>query len=255
MRLARAMVGAATAASAYSTFASPYSQLLGRFPHRLATTEKVVALTFDDGPNEPYTSQLGDLLAREQVLATFFQVGQCVERWPGATARLAQDGHAIGNHSWSHRVTRCVGHRHIRDETVRTSALLADVTGRAPTLYRPPWLLRTPSHFRVWSELGLAAVSGSFCHPLEIFQPSPEVIARASVAQVRPGSILIFHDGYNATGGDRAHTVAAVALVITALRAQGYRFVTVDPSHGVIAAGTAAEASSASSSARPTPPT
>lgn len=246
MRVARAITGAAATASAYWTFASPYSQLLGPFPHRLSTTEKVVALTFDDGPNEPYTSQLADLLAHERVPATFFQVGQCVERWPGATARLAQEGHAIGNHSWSHRVPHCVGYGVIRDETVRTSRLLAEVTGDAPTLYRPPWLLRTPSHFRLWSELGLSPVSGSFCHPLEIFQPSPQAIARASVAQVTPGAILIFHDGYNATGGDRSHTVAAVGLVITALRAQGYRFVAVPSGGPVTAAETAAAASSAS---------
>ncbi|MGI8457135.1 MAG: polysaccharide deacetylase family protein [Propionibacteriaceae bacterium] len=220
---------AAVAAGAYATFLSPTAQLVGPIPYRLPTSEKVVALTFDDGPNEPYTSRLADLLAEREVSATFFQVGRCIERFPETTRRLVADGHLVGNHSWSHQLHRCLGENTIRAETERTSQLLTDITGRPPVSYRPPWLLRTPAHFRVLSDLGLQPVSGTFCHPLEICQPPARQIARLTVRAVRPGSIMIFHDGYNAQTADRTQTVAAVGLVIDRLRHQGYRFVTVDP--------------------------
>lgn len=218
---------ALTAAASYAAFLAPRSQVWGPIPYRLPTTEKQVALTFDDGPNEPFTSQLADLLADRQVPASFFQVGRCVERFPEVTRRLAADGHLVGNHSWNHQLQRCVGADRVRAETVRTSQLLEAVLGFAPVFYRPPWLLRTPAHFRVWSELGLLPVSGVFCHPGEIFQPSAHQIAQATLRTVRSGSIVIFHDGYNARGGDRSHTVEAVRLVIDQLRDQGYSFVTV----------------------------
>lgn len=222
--LAPIMAGAA----AYWTLASPYSQLLGPFPYRLVTSEKVIALTFDDGPNEPYTSQLADLLAESDVLATFFQVGANVERAPEVARRLAEDGHLIGNHSWSHQIQHCVGQTVVRAETQRTNDLLTDVLGRTPTLYRPPWLLRTPAHFRIWKDLGLQPVSGLFCHPLEVFQPPAAVIAESAARLARPGAIIIFHDGFDARGGERRQTVAAVRLLIPRLRDAGYRFVTVD---------------------------
>lgn len=215
-------------AAAYWTLASPYSQLLGPFPYRLVTSEKVIALTFDDGPNEPYTSQLAELLAESDVPATFFQVGANVERAPEVTRRLAEDGHLIGNHSWSHQVQRCVGEKVIREETVRTQDLLTSVLGRSPTFCRPPWLLRTPAHFRIWEELELQPVSGELCHPLEVAQPPAKVIADGAARLTRRGSILIFHDGYNARGADRSETIAAVRLLIPRLRDQGYRFVTVE---------------------------
>ena len=226
--LGGAGAAAGTLAAAYGILAAPRSQLLGPFPYRLPTQDKVVALTFDDGPNEPYTSRLADLLAQRQARATFFQVGRCVQRFPETTRRLARDGHVIGNHSWSHSVPRCLAPGAMATETLRTSALLSDVLGHAPTFYRPPWLLRTPAHWRTWAAAGLRPVSGLFAHPLEVFQPAATVIAEHAVRLVRPGTILIFHDGYNARGADRSQTVTAVGFVIDRLRARGYSFAGVD---------------------------
>src|SRR6478735_8728358 len=109
-------------------------------PHRGGTRDKVVALTFDDGPNEPFTSQLVDLLGTKGVPATFFQVGRCVERHPGLSARMAEAGHVIGNHSYSHRFLRYLNEPSLRSEICRTQSVLEAELGRRPALFRAPWL-------------------------------------------------------------------------------------------------------------------
>ncbi|HEY4992948.1 MAG TPA: polysaccharide deacetylase family protein [Nakamurella sp.] len=228
-----AAVAGVTAAAGYWTMMSPYSQLLGPFPHRADSADKVIALTFDDGPNEPYTSQIAELLARTGIRATFFQVGECVERFPHVTARLARDGHVIGDHSHSHHLGRCLRVESQRSETRLAQDAITRVIGRTPALYRPPWLIRTPTLPAVLRRNGLSPVSGEFCHALEVCQPPPPRIARRALAKARPGAILIFHDGFDARGGNRANTVAAVHLVVTELTRRGYQFVTVDDLLGI----------------------
>lgn len=221
-------VSALSAAASYWAVMSPYSQLLGPFPYRARTADRVVAVTFDDGPNEPHTSRLADILAGEDVRATFFQVGACIERHPRVTARLAADGHLIGNHTYSHQFHRCWNDATTRREIDRTQELLIEITGRVPSYYRPPWLLRSPTLFRSLKELDLTAVSGEFCHAFEPFQPSPEAIARRALAKAHPGAILIFHDGFDGRSGNRANTVRAVEIVIRELKRRDYRFATID---------------------------
>ncbi len=218
----------AASAAAYWTFMSPYSQRLGPFPYRGETTERVVALTFDDGPNDPYTSRIADSLSEAGAVATFFAVGACVERHPETARRLLREGHVLGSHGYSHRFERCVGRAVLREEVRRAEEVIARELGVRPLLLRPPWLLRTPALFALAQERSLQLVSGEFAHVLEGFQPSPERLARRAVAKVRPGSILIFHDGFDARGGNRASTARAVELVVAELSARGYRFTTVD---------------------------
>ena len=219
-----------TAATGYWTTMSPYSQRLGPFPYR-ATADagpKTIALTFDDGPNEPYTSQIAAYLNQRAIKATFFQVGQCVQRHPETSRSLLAAGHLIGNHSHSHRFSRSWTRRDIANELDLSQQIFHDILGRKPALYRPPWLARTPSTFSVLNEVGMRAVSGEFCHALEPVQPSAHSIARRALAKVRSGSIIIFHDGYDARGGARTNTVAAVEIVVDVLTDQGYSFSTVD---------------------------
>lgn len=216
------------AGAAYWLCLSPYSQAFGAFPYRAATAEKVLALTFDDGPNEPFTTQIADLLRARAVPATFFQVGRCVERSPEVTRRLALDGHLIGSHSYSHRFGWCLWWPAQRVDIARGQQVLAGVLGFPPGLFRPPWLLRYPTMLRGLRAAGLRPVSGSFAHAFEVAQPSPERIARRALAKVRPGAILIFHDGFDARGGPRQHTVEAVRLVVDRVLAGGYRLVTVE---------------------------
>lgn len=232
-RLPAIAAGAAVAASAsYWLAMSPYSQAFGFFPYRGAPKGKAVALTFDDGPNEPYTSHIADFLGNRGIHATFFQVGRAVLRYPEVTRRLAGEGHVIGNHGFTHEFTNYLSRRTLTAEVREGQAALATV-GLRPALYRPPWLLRIPAMGAVLREHGLQAISGEFCHPLEVFQPRPEVIAKAVLAKARPGSIIIFHDGFDGHDGNRASTVAAANIVVDRLSRDGYRFATVDELLGI----------------------
>lgn len=235
--LVPALVGGAIAA-AYRLLMSPVSQLVGSFPFRGDLPDKVIALTFDDGPNEPYTSQIADFLATENIRGTFFQVGICINRFPDMPAALLRQGHVIGNHSYSHRMLRCIRPAAQRTETLTTQTILTSAIGRIPALYRPPWLLRTPSLYSVLRSHNLQPVSGTFCHPLEVLQPTPERIAARALKKAKPGAILIFHDGFDSRVGHRGHTVFAVKLVVAELQSAGYRFVTVDEMLGVNAYST-----------------
>ncbi|SDB80353.1 Peptidoglycan/xylan/chitin deacetylase, PgdA/CDA1 family [Raineyella antarctica] len=223
-------VGAGALSAAALTYwvrMSSWSQRLGPFPWHVETDRRVVALTFDDGPNEPYTSQLADLFVERGVHATFFQVGLNVKAFPDATRRLLADGHEIGNHSWSHDFTRCLRDSVMADEILRTQDLQEEITGQRPTLYRPPWLWRSRGLFRTLREQGLTPVSGEFAHEFEPFQIPAAWTARRALGRASPGKILIFHDGYDIRGGDHTQTVRAVQLTVDRLRDAGYEFVTV----------------------------
>ncbi len=219
--------------AAYWLLISPYAPSSRDYPYRGPAAERVVALTFDDGPNEPYTSQILDILAARGVRATFFHVGQCVERHPEVALRAIEAGHVLGNHSLSHRFGTYLRPRAYEREVEQTQRILTRVTGRTPALARTPWLWRQPALLRMLRGSRLHPVAGEFGHALEVFQPSGLRMARRAIAKTRPGSILIFHDGFDGRGGNRAETVVAVRETIEGLLARGYRFVTVDELLGV----------------------
>jgi peptidoglycan/xylan/chitin deacetylase (PgdA/CDA1 family) len=221
--------------AAYWTGFRPRSQLFGSFPYAVETDEKVVALSFDDGPNEPYTSRLLDTLDAYDVKATFFQVGRCAQRFPSATRRVVQSGHVLGNHSYSHSFTRYVKQPRQEIEIIRSQEVFYSITGVTPALYRPPWLCHWPWVMSTLRQHGLSVVSGTFAHPLEIFQPAAARLTDAAARLTRPGTILIFHDGREARGGPRDQSVAAIGPLIERLTDRGYRFTTVDQLLGISA--------------------
>src|SRR5262245_9831283 len=99
--------------------------MFGPYLHRGPSTDRVIALTFDDGPNEPYTSQMAKALHDRGIRATFFQVGRCIQRFPAVTVRLHAAGHVIGNHSYSHRFHTYLWPGRFRSEVSQTQAVLA----------------------------------------------------------------------------------------------------------------------------------
>ena len=211
----------------YWLFMSPFSQVFGRYPWRVKINEKVVALTFDDGPNEPYTSEIANFLEKKQIKATFFQVGECIKRYPNVTKRLDNEGHVIGNHSAHHRFIDYLLHPSYKQEIIMNQAIIAKLIGKQPRLFRSPWLWRQPWLLRNLRKLSLQPVSGQFCHVFEIFQPAGQRIAKRTIAKIKPGTIIIFHDGYDAKGASRKQTVMAVKITVNELLNQGYKFVTV----------------------------
>ena len=216
----------------------PRTQVFGTFPFRGAPTEgRTVALTFDDGPNEPWTSRLLEVLEQREVLATFFQVGRCAERHPDSTRRVVDGGHVLGNHSYSHSLHRYLTQPSQRQEIERAQEVLHRISGRVPALYRPPWLCHWPWVLGGVRRSGLQVVSGTFASSWEVLQPPASMMTASAVGRTEPGSILIFHDGREARGGPRAQTVEAIGPLIDRLRASGYTFSTVDRMLGVPAYG------------------
>lgn len=219
--------------AAYWLLMSPFAPSARDYPYHGPAGERLVALTFDDGPNEPFTTQILDILAGHGIRATFFFVGQCVQRHPEAARRAVEAGHVLGNHSLSHRFGTYLRPGAYEREVGQTQRILARVTGRTPALARTPWLWRQPALLRMLRRSGLHPVAGEFGHALEVLQPSGARMARRAVAKARNGSILIFHDGFDGRGGNRAETVVAVRETIEGLLARGFRFVTVDELLGV----------------------
>lgn len=206
---------------------SPGAQVFGKVVAHGQRDQRAVALTFDDGPS-PYTTQVLDVLDTYQIKATFFLIGQNVERHPDLAKRIASEGHALGNHTQTHPLWGAVGtpSREMQELTDAETAILNE-TGVAPTLFRPPHGWRSPWMMRVARDLGYRVVTWNVAGE-DWRRPSPETIAQRVLRRVRPGAIILLHDGLE-TQVDPAmqNTVAALPLIIEGLLDRGYRFVTV----------------------------
>jgi peptidoglycan/xylan/chitin deacetylase (PgdA/CDA1 family) len=197
----------------------------------LPVSEKVVALTYDDGPNPPYTQELLALLAQHGVRATFFLKGRNVEAFPDAVRAIARAGHEIGNHSYSHQPMVSLNKSKMLAEIIHTNQLIEQLGVARPLLFRPPYGLQGPGLKRALAELGMTSVAMSDAG-FDWEVTDPQTIAGNILRDIGPGSIVLLHDGHgdvdNPQAQDsRAPTVAATAILIEALTGMGYRFVTV----------------------------
>lgn len=212
----------------YYVFFAPTSQILGKVISRgTQIDKKIVALTFDDGPNEPYTSQILAILKRYGIKATFFPVGENVVRERKTLKKIFESGHVIGNHSYSHSFFAPITSPSYKKEIDKTQDLIADITGKAPALFRPPWFFRTSAMLKTAKKSGMATITGTFASCWEVFQVSHQKIAKDAIKNIRPGTILVFHDGYNNKKATRTKTIEALEIVISHLFESGYKFVTV----------------------------
>lgn len=203
------------------------SSVFGRMPWQVKTAQKVIALTFDDGPNEPFTSKIADILESHDGKATFFVVGKNCERFPGTIANIQKRGHAIGAHSYRHAFHRYIVDPLYSQEIALTKKVLKS-QGVTTDLYRFPWLFRTPWLIKSVKKAGyIMPISGQFAHPFEPFQVNAKYIIKHTLKIAKPGAIIIFHDGYNAQAANRDQTVAAVKEITKQLAADGYKFVTI----------------------------
>ena len=189
--------------------------------------EKVIALTFDDGPNEPATSLILDALKRHQVKATFFLIGANVERYPETARRIKAEGHLIGNHTARHARFDQSTASAIAQDIADGSRAIETVTGVTPLWFRPPYGINGPGMEEACRAQGMAIAGWSA--DANDWNPHPvkELVA-GIVSQATPGDILLLHDGWETRpGADRRNTVAAVPLILEKLKARGLRFVTV----------------------------
>lgn len=205
--------------------AAPASQWLGRtLVQDAQPSANRLALTFDDGPGEA-TPLVLDLLRESGIRATFFLCGQNVERYPEYARRIAEEGHEIGNHTYSHPRLLWKTPGKIAWEIQRAQQIITHYTGRAPQLFRPPYGLRWFGLFPVLSQNGLTAVMWSV-HGLDWKLPASE-IANRILRGVAPGAIILLHDGVPPReSGNRQPTVEALAKILLSLKGQ-YQFVTI----------------------------
>ena len=192
------------------------------------TAEPAAALTFDDGPDPETTPALLDLLARHGAKATFFLIGRRVARHPGLVARIAAEGHAIGNHSWDHPALPGLSHAQVMDQLRRTTAAITAAAGAPPRLMRPPYGDQSPGSRLAARRLGLQVVAWSVVGADWSDDDGATVAARV-LDGLHPGAIVLLHDTLASWSAerfrDREPTLAAVEAVLAAR--PDWRFVTV----------------------------
>ena len=206
---------------------SPKSQMWGKTVTSEPLSQKVVSLTFDDGPNPPYTDEIVTYLHEQRVSATFFVVGMAVAAHPESVKREVSFGDAIGDHTWDHPHLVVLTHAHIERELTSTRDVIQQVAGVRTDLFRPPFGQRDTAVIAIAHQLGFQVIMWSVPLPGDWQQPSPSVIAARVLKNVRNGSIIVLHDGNRGRSADRKNTVEATKLIVSALKKQGYRFVTV----------------------------
>jgi len=220
-----AACGAATFAGLHTML--PSSQLYGSSFIGLPKGTRRLALTYDDGPNDPYTSQLLDVLAKHGTKATFFLIGKYVKQRPDIVRRVVEAGHSVGNHTWNHPNLIFCSAAETRRQISETQKAIEEACGIRPTLFRPPFGGRRPGTFSVARELGLTPIMwGVTCYDWSAI--SNESIERKAREQIRGGDVILLHDGgHKGFGADRSHTVKATANLLREYSEQGYKFVSV----------------------------
>jgi peptidoglycan/xylan/chitin deacetylase (PgdA/CDA1 family) len=197
-------------------------QFFGTLVDRVDTTEKVVALTFDDGPDPAGTHAILDTLRARGIPATFFLIGREIAAHPDLARALVTAGHEIGNHSFSHDRMIGVTPAWVADEVAATDALIRAAGYRGDILFRPPNGKKLFALPRYLAEHHRTTITWDV-EPDSDGTPDAAAVTGTTVSQVRPGSIVLLHAMYAA----REQTRQAIGPIVDGLRQRGYRFVTV----------------------------
>lgn len=213
---------------------APESQLFGR-TIVAGRDAAEFALTFDDGPNEPWTSKLLDVLARADVRATFFLIGKYVRQRPDLVREIRDAGHLIGNHTVTHPWLMVESPRKVREELAGCNAALEDVLGEPVRFFRPPHGSRRPDVLRAARDLGLTPVMwNAMGYDWRINVTAGDIAAHLDRGIVRNqrrgrGSNLLLHDGgHLALGAERSQSVEATRMILERYAPGKVRYVTVD---------------------------
>jgi len=181
---------------------------------------RTIALTFDDGPDPEATPRVLDILAAHRVTASFFLVGERATRHASLARRIAEAGHDLGNHSWSHRSLWRAGPRRTANEVRRGHQAIAQATGTEPRFFRPPWGLTNLALFPVLRRLGTPCVFWTVQTEGQRRAPAALQVERAR-RRARPGAILDLHDADGVPGAG-TRLLEALPAMIQGLQADGY---------------------------------
>jgi peptidoglycan-N-acetylglucosamine deacetylase len=227
--LALALTGVSAAAAVAAGYQSmaPTGQWYGRTFTGLARGSKQIALTYDDGPNDPHTLRLLEVLARHGVHATFFLIGRYVQQRPDIAREIVKAGHVVGNHTFTHPLLIFKSEEEIRQQISQCRAALLDAVGLHSNLFRPPFGGRRPAVLRVARELGLEPVMWNVTG-YDWNAPPAGVIERKVARQMRGGDVILLHDGgHKQMGADRSNTVTATDHLIARYKSEGYKFLAI----------------------------
>jgi peptidoglycan-N-acetylglucosamine deacetylase len=221
-------IGAAVVGGAVHGAFHRNSFLFGTPITRLSSGSRSVALTFDDGPNPDATPAILAALHARGVRATFFILGRHAEQWPELVKRVAEEGHAIGNHGYFHRKLHFKSPAYVRNDLTLGTQAIERAAGVRPRFFRAPHGFRSPWVTTIARSLGQRTVGWSF-GVWDSDRPGADVIASRVLAKTKPGSILLLHDGdgYDPRG-DRRQTAQAVPVIVDRLLDQGFRFELLD---------------------------
>src|SRR5216684_929237 len=227
--LGLALTGFATAALTAAGYQSmaPTGQWFGRTFTGLPRGTKQLALTYDDGPNDPHTLRLLEVLAKHEVHATFFLIGRYVQQRPEIARAIVKAGHIVGNHTFTHPLLTLKSEGHIRRELEQCRSALQDAVGEDSNLFRPPFGGRRPAVLGVARKLGLEPVMWNVTGYDWNAPPAAE-IERKVAKQIRGGNVILLHDGgHKQMGADRSQTVIATDHLIARFKPEGYEFVKI----------------------------
>jgi peptidoglycan-N-acetylglucosamine deacetylase len=191
--------------------------------NEVLTSQKLAAITFDDGPNPIYTPELLKIFSKVKGKATFFMIGEQMRNYPEVVKQVAAEGHEIGNHTFTHPKLSQLNDKERLAEIEQTENVIEELTGQKPTLFRPPYLDYNQDTVLLLKEKGYPMVGALNLEAQDWEQPGIDHIFNKSREVVKNGSILIFHDGY----GDRSQTIEAVRRLVAELTSEGYQLVTV----------------------------
>jgi peptidoglycan-N-acetylglucosamine deacetylase len=192
--------------------------------NRADTQDKVVALTYDDGPYPPYTNQILDILYRYQAKATFFEIGRNIEKHPEIVPMIIAAGNELANHSYSHKDMMFKPREYLLSEIEKTDKLLQELGVKQESIsFRPPWGRRFVVLSYLLSKMQKKLIMWDVDSQDYEKKITAEDIANRVINNVRSGSIVVMHDG----GGDRSKTVTATETIVKSLQSKGYAFKTV----------------------------
>ncbi|GAA2544940.1 polysaccharide deacetylase family protein [Streptomyces fimbriatus] len=185
---------------------------------RLSGRGRIMVLTFDDGPDPRYTPDILDTLARYEVRAMFFVCGEMAAGNRDLLVRMADEGHVVGNHTWSHPLLTRLGRGRIRSEMERTSDVVETACGERPEWFRAPYGAWNRAAFQLGAELGMEPLAWTV-DTLDWTTPGTRTIVDRVTDGAAPGVVVLSHDA----GGDRSQSVRALRAYLPELLDSGYR--------------------------------
>lgn len=187
--------------------------------------QKVIALSFDDGPHPTYTVQILDILKEYDIKATFFVLGIHAEKYPEIIKRQVAEGHEIGNHSYSHIDMRKATKKQIKEEFEKTQEIIYSISNIKPKLFRPPYGNYNNDVIEVVSSDEIQIVLWTFYQDSKDWSnPGVDTIVNTTLSKVQNGDIILLHDYVYKK---ESHTVEALKIIIPSLIEKGYKFVTI----------------------------